>query len=93
MPKKDGTAVIEDDESHIIKIAVRILPFWPEEPELWFTQLEGQFILCGITNDAKYAHVLSKIEPKQAWEIKDVITRPPAADKYRTLKKAFIDKG
>jgi len=39
-------------------------------------QLEGQFILCGITDDeAKYAHVLSKIEPKQAREIKDVITR------------------
>jgi len=58
MPKKEAI-IIDDDETHVSKIAVRILPFWPEEPELWFMQLEGQFTLCGITEDeAKYAHVL-----------------------------------
>jgi len=93
MPKKEGTILIEDDESLSAKIAVRIPPFWPEEPELWFTQLEGQFTLCGITDDeTRYAHTLSKIEPKQAREIKDVITRPPATDKYKTLKKALIQR-
>jgi len=55
---------MEKDESHITKIAVRIPPFWPEESELWFTA-GSQFTLCGINDDeAKYAHVLSKIEPK-----------------------------
>jgi len=72
---------------------IRIPPFLPEEPELWFMQLEGQFSLCGITDDeAKYAHVLSKIEPKQAREIKDIITRPPVADKYKTLKRVLIQR-
>jgi len=92
MPKKEAIT-IEDDETHVSKIAVRIPPFWPEEPELWFMQLEGQFTLCGITDDeAKYAHVLSKIEPTQAREIKDVITRPPTTDKYRTLKRILIQR-
>jgi len=63
MPKQEGAIIIEDGETRVTKIAVRIPPFWPEKPELWFTQLGRQFALCGITDDeAKYAHVLSKIE-------------------------------
>jgi len=92
MPKKEAI-VIDEEEPQVAKIAIRIPPFWPEEPELWFVQLEGQFTLCGITDDeAKYAHVLSKIEPKQAREIKDIITRPPTTDKYRTLKRVLIQR-
>jgi len=92
MPKLEGAIEI-DEGARVSKIAVRVPPFWPEEPELWFLQLEGQFALCGITDDeAKYAHVLSKIEPRQAREIKDVLIHPPTADKYRTIKKALIQR-
>jgi len=92
LPKKEAI-IIDDEDTQVSKIAVRIPPFWPEEPKLWFMQLEGQFTLCGITDDeAKYAHVLSKIEPKQAREIKDVITRPPTTDKYKTLKRVLIQR-
>ncbi|KMQ87564.1 lysosomal alpha-glucosidase-like protein [Lasius niger] len=59
-------------------MGVRIPHFWPEDPELWFAQAEGQFAICSIEDDnVKYAHVLSRLEPKQAREIKDVITHPP----------------
>lgn len=94
MPKdKDMTIIVDDEESKVNRIAVRIPPFWPEEPELWFAQLEGQFSLCGITQDeAKYAYVLSKMEPRQAREIKNVITHPPAHHKYETIKKALIQR-
>jgi len=51
------------------------------------------FALCGITDDeSKYVHVLSKIEPKQAREIKDVIMWPPTTDKYKTLKRILIQR-
>jgi len=90
MPKREAV-IIDDEDTHVSKIAPP--PFWPEEPELWFMQLEGQFTLCGIIDDeAKYAHILSKIEPKQAREIKDVITRPPTTDKYKTLKRILIQR-
>jgi len=93
MPKTTTPAVIDDDDNHAAKISVRVPPFWPEEPELWFAQLEGQFAICKITDDeAKYAYVLSRIEPKQAREIKDVITHPPAQLKYETIKKALIQR-
>jgi len=51
MPKQEGAILIEDDKTRIFKIVIRILPFWPEEPELWFTQLEGQFALCNSLTD------------------------------------------
>ncbi|XP_036138477.1 uncharacterized protein LOC118644324 [Monomorium pharaonis] len=96
MAKAENTTlnpfVMDDQEgSQTGKITIRLPPFWPEE--LWFTQLEGQFALCNINRDKeKYAYALSKIEPKQAREVKDVITRPPERDKYRTLKKALIQR-
>ncbi|XP_032690051.1 uncharacterized protein LOC116853207 [Odontomachus brunneus] len=77
--------------TQINKVAVRAPPFWENEPELWFAQLEGQFLLAGITQDAtKYAHVLSQIDTRYAREVKDVITDPPATDKYLAIKTALI---
>ncbi|EFN86960.1 hypothetical protein EAI_00180 [Harpegnathos saltator] len=81
------------DNLHVNKVAVRAPPFWPDEPELWFVQLESQFVLAGIIQDGtKYAHVLSQIDNKFAREIKDVITNPPAADKYQAIKTALIQR-
>lgn len=71
---------------------MRIPPFWTEEPELWFAQIEGQFALGSIIGDeAKFAHILSRIEPKQAREIKDVIIHPPKHNKYKMIKKTDIE--
>ncbi|XP_011150907.1 uncharacterized protein LOC105190096 [Harpegnathos saltator] len=43
--------------SNIDKVALRAPPFWPNEPDLWFAQLESQFTLSGVTQDStKYAH-------------------------------------
>ncbi|XP_036144358.1 uncharacterized protein LOC118646148 [Monomorium pharaonis] len=81
------------EESQASKISIRLPPFWPDEPELWFAQLEGQFALCKINRDVeKYAYALSKLEPKQAREVKDIITQPPETEKYEALKKALIQR-
>lgn len=77
----------------IHKVAVRAPPFWPEEPALWFAQLEGQFILGGITQDnTKFAHVLSQLDAKYAREVKDIITGPPGENKYLAIKDALIQR-
>lgn len=81
------------EHTQIHRVALKVPPFWADEPELWFAQLEGQFSLGGITkDDTKYAYVLSHIETKHAKEIKDVITNPPATGKYETIKKALIQR-
>ncbi|XP_071644469.1 uncharacterized protein [Temnothorax longispinosus] len=82
-----------DEHAMINRIGVKVPPFWADEPELWFAQLEGQFMLGGITQDStKYAYVLTHIDTKHAKEIKDLITKPPAADKYASIKKALIQR-
>ncbi|XP_071634241.1 uncharacterized protein [Temnothorax longispinosus] len=81
------------ERSQINRVALKVPPFWTDEPELWFAQLEGQFTLGSITQDStKYAYVLSHIETKQAKEIKDLITKPPEENKYESIKKALIQR-
>ncbi|XP_011687451.1 PREDICTED: uncharacterized protein LOC105449764 [Wasmannia auropunctata] len=94
MKTEDKTIMLEDEnEQTTNKITIRLPPFWPEEPELWFAQIETQFTLAQVTkDDERYAYALSKIEPKQVKEVKDVITRPPSQGKYETLKKALIQR-
>ncbi|XP_070161374.1 uncharacterized protein [Polyergus mexicanus] len=94
MPRDpEKTSIVDDDSTSVNKIGIRVPPFWPEDAELWFAQLEGTFISCDITDDAtRYAYVLSRIEPKQAREIKDIITQPLLKQKYEAIKKALIQR-
>ncbi|XP_070162446.1 uncharacterized protein [Polyergus mexicanus] len=80
-------------ENIINKLAIKIPPFWNDEPELWFAQLEGQFVLSGITQDTtKYSYVLSQLDSRQIKEVKDIITQPPDANKYEAIKRALIQR-
>jgi len=91
--ERNESVIVEETASHVSRVAVRVPPFWPEEPELWFAQFEGQFLLCGINQDAtKYAYVISQIETKHAREIKDVITAPSQTGKYEAIKSALIKR-
>ncbi|XP_071581987.1 uncharacterized protein [Temnothorax nylanderi] len=88
-----GNERIHITEESVSKVAVRVPPFWGDEPELWFAQLEGQFTLSGITQDTtKYSYALSQLDSRQIKEIKDVVTQPPEADKYEAVKKALIQR-
>lgn len=81
------------EEIRINRVAVKIPPFWADEPELWFAQLEGQFALEGITQDeTKYSYVLAHIETKHAKETKDLVTSPPPDNRYEHIKKALVQR-
>ncbi|CAH2101295.1 unnamed protein product [Euphydryas editha] len=80
-------------EDSVFKVGVRIPPFWPEEPALWFAQIEGQFIISGITADTtKFYYVIAQLDHQYAAEVKDVITSPPAENKYNKLKTELIKR-
>lgn len=77
----------------INRVAVRPPPFWAEEPAVWFSQLEGNFALSGIKDDAtKFYYVTSTLEHRYAAEVKDVIVSPPATGKYDKLKSELIKR-
>lgn len=75
------------------RVGVRPPPFWPEEPALWFAQMEGQFVLSNVTADAtKFYQVVAQLDHRYAKEVKEIITNPPAINKYETLKKELINR-
>jgi hypothetical protein len=75
----------------IYRVAVRLPPFWPERPALWFAQAEAQFELAGITSErTKYSHVISQLDHRYAAEVEDIITSPPERDQYTTLKAELV---
>ncbi|XP_059060189.1 uncharacterized protein LOC131853339 [Achroia grisella] len=81
------------DGAEVYKVSVRVPPFWPEEPEIWFAQVEGQFSISGITNDAtKFNYVISQLDNKYSREVKDIIISPPATQKYDKLKAELIKR-
>ncbi|XP_048002119.1 uncharacterized protein LOC125238737 [Leguminivora glycinivorella] len=72
-------------------ISVKPPPFYPDKPTMWFAQLDGQFNLTKITSDStKFYHAISVLEYKYAVEVEDIITNPPASDKYGTLRRELI---
>lgn len=79
--------------SDIFKVGVRVPPFWPEEPEIWFSQIEGQFAIAGITSDVtKFHYVISQLDRQFSKEVKDIITQPPASNKYGKIKDELIKR-
>lgn len=71
----------------ICHVGVRVPPFWPQEQEIWFSQVEGQFAISGITSDAtRFNYVTGHLDQQYSKEVKDVIIDPPVENKYERLK-------
>lgn len=79
--------------TEIAKVGVRLPPFWPEEPEIWFAQVEAQFTNSSITSDlTKFNYVIGHLEPQFAREVKDIIINPPQTDRYLKLKTELVKR-
>jgi len=76
-----------DSTFTIKRVGIRVLPFQPEKPAVWFAQLEGQFALLNITHDTtKFYHVISKLYNRYAVEVEDVIINPSPTGHYEIIK-------
>lgn len=73
------------------RVALKIPPFWQDEPTLWFAQVESQLSLAGITNDTtKFHYVVANLDYKVAQVVRDLIITPPANEKFETLRKELV---
>ena len=71
-------------------VALKLPPFWSDEPDIWFAQAESQFTLRGIVaEDTKFHHVVAALDGQTARRVGDLLRTPPA-DPYATLKKRLL---
>jgi len=67
---------------------VRLPPFWKDNPSLWFAQVEAAFAIHRITGDeSKFCYVVLHADQSVLPFVADMITDPPAQDKYLKLKE------
>ena len=60
--------------------------------EVWFTQAEAQFHLCGVTGDGtKYYHTVAALDQERATRLLDLITDSPTENKYAALKTRLTE--
>lgn len=73
-------------------VSLKLPTFWTAQPEVWFAQAEAQFNLRGITaDDTKYYYVLAALDQETATRILDLISQPPADNKYEAQKTRLSD--
>ena len=71
----------------------KIAPFYANDVELWFNQLETQFDLHDITDDdERYRLTCADLSGEVASDIKDILLQPFLSHKYISLKGVLIER-
>jgi len=77
----------------LARISVKLPPFWHARPELWFAQIESQFITAGITVEStKFHTVVASIEGSILTQVSDLIMNMPDENPYSALKKRLLEE-
>ncbi|XP_055622471.1 uncharacterized protein LOC129766043 [Toxorhynchites rutilus septentrionalis] len=72
-------------------VSVKLPEFWKSDPEMWLAQAGAQFDLANITKDeTKFYHIVAKVDQSVISHIADLVSTPPAQDKYKTVKELLI---
>ncbi|XP_075150521.1 uncharacterized protein LOC142224625 [Haematobia irritans] len=83
----------QEDDTMVQRVSVKVPPFWPERPEIWFAQIEAQFGIGKIVTDrSKFNTVVAAVESNVLAQISDAILNPPETGKYDNLKKCIIER-
>jgi hypothetical protein len=69
-------------------VAVRLPPFWPDRPALWFAQAKERFELTVVTRQRKkFKCVVSQVHQQHAAEVKDIIANHRCTSRLSTSRE------
>ena len=81
------------EEAQVAAVNVKLLPFWANDPQVWFAQVEAQFATRGITvQKTRFDYIVASLAPEFAIEVRDLVLSPPAEHPYDTLKEQPIER-
>ena len=77
----DSPAVLPsaDVTPTVAAVSIKLPPFWPTYPKVWFAQVEAQSPTRGVTTQKiRFDYVVSNLSSDFATEVCDLLLRPPA---------------
>ena len=70
---------------------MKLPAFWPDAPEVWFAQTDGQFAIRNVlVSKTKFYQMVAVLPQEIASQILDLIRPPPAGDPYEVLREFLI---
>ncbi|KFD47494.1 hypothetical protein M513_11655 [Trichuris suis] len=79
------------DSATVAGVAVKLPPFWPHAPKLWFAQAEAQFHLRGITSSlTQFYYTIAALPDNVAADVDDLL-KPYGDSPYEHLKAQLLE--
>ena len=88
-----STEATVDATAAVANVSIKLPPFWPSDPEVWFAQVEAHFTTRRITaQKTRFDYVIASLSHEVATEVRDLILKPPTDTPYATLKEQLIKR-